>query len=91
MTDPHQLSVQPDLEERPRRRRTGWVAKCADCNRRIWAESSLRRRFGRHLGGGCYRKRVRASRRLVISQTFTVRPPGHIPGQIAITDLDQEE
>ncbi|MGW6502941.1 hypothetical protein [Nonomuraea angiospora] len=76
------------------RRRGRWVPCCDDCGRRIWSKKSLRRRLGGLLlGGGCYRKRVRATRRLVISSRITVRPPGDIPGQLDITTphTDQEE
>ncbi len=65
-----------DLPAPPRRRRR-WVPRCEDCKRRIWAEKSLRRRLGKILGEGCYRKR----RRLVVPVTIGVRDPGHIPGQ----------
>lgn len=81
----------------PRRRRGGKhrrpgrrVPRCDDCGRRIWASRSLHRRFGLLLGGGCYRKRARAARRLAVPQRITVRDPGHIPGQLAITDPDQD-
>lgn len=75
----------------PKGRRRGnsrrWIPRCEDCQRRVWAASSLKRRFGKLLGGGCYRKRAqaaRAARRLTIPMTIVVRDPGHIPGQAEI-------
>lgn len=70
----------------PPRRRRRWVPRCQDCGRRIWSSAALRRRFGRLLGGGCYRKRVRAARQLTIPMTIVVRDPGHIPGQTEIEE-----
>lgn len=71
-----------DTPPPPTRRR--WVPRCDDCGRRIWATQSLYRRFGLLLGGKCHRKRARAARRLVLR--ITVRPPGHIPGQLDLTE-----
>lgn len=76
----------PAPEPHPPRRGRKWK-QCEDCRRRIWAAKSLTRRFGLLLGEGCYRKRARAARRLSPSTRITVRPPGHIPGQL---DLTQE-
>lgn len=70
-----------DLPALPPRR---WVPRCDDCHRRVWASTSLHRRFGRLLGGGCYRKRVRATRRLTIALHIRVTDPGHVRGQIEI-------
>lgn len=72
----------------PQRRRR-WIPRCQDCGRRVWAPSSLSRRWGRILGGGCYRKRVRASRRLTIPVHIVVRAPGHIPGQTEINTTEE--
>ena len=79
-------------EDRPRRRRR-WVPRCEDCNRRLRSPMSLRRRFGLLLGWGCYRRRVRESKRLRIPTSIPVRPPGDIPGQteLPLSDQDQEE
>ncbi|MGI5286608.1 hypothetical protein ACQEVF_25170 [Nonomuraea polychroma] len=79
---------------RRRARRAGrWVPLCDDCGRPIWSARSLKRRFGLLLGGRCYRKRARAARRLAVSLStrIPVRPPGDIPGQLAITDSDQDQ
>lgn len=71
----------------PRRRR--WIPRCQDCGRRVWASSSLRRRWGRILGGGCYRKRAQAGRRLTIPVHVVVRDPGHVTGQIEINAIEE--
>jgi hypothetical protein len=76
------LPLWPDLDPPPRPRRRKWQPRCEDCKRKIWAADSLKRRFGLLLGGGCYRKRRRAEKRVVIRITYS--PPGDIPGQ---TDL----
>lgn len=68
-----------ELAAPPRRRRR--QLRCEDCGRRVWSTAALRRRFGLMLGGGCYRKRAQAARRLTIPMTIIVRDPGHIPGQ----------
>lgn len=82
------IPLWPDLDPPPRRRRR-WQPRCEDCKRKIWAASSLVRRFGLLLGGGCYRKRRRELRqsqqRITVRISFT--PPGDIPGQ---TDLLEE-
>lgn len=75
----------PGPASQPARRR--WVARCDDCKRRIWSPNSVRRRFGRLLGGRCYRKHAAAARRLHISSHIPVRPPGDIPGQVDLLDL----
>ncbi|WP_327088548.1 hypothetical protein OIE66_40575 [Nonomuraea sp. NBC_01738] len=81
-----QEPIWPDLP-RPRRGRR-WTPRCDDCGRRIWSAEALHRRFGLLLGDTCHRRRVRAARRLIIPIRIPVRPPGDIPGQIAITDQE---
>ncbi|WP_250575452.1 hypothetical protein [Nonomuraea sediminis] len=67
-----------------------WLPRCADCGRRVWASTSLHQRFGRLLGGRCYRRRAREQRRLHVTMTIPVRPPGDIPGQTTIPIPHQE-
>ncbi|PZG20632.1 hypothetical protein [Nonomuraea aridisoli] len=92
MTQPALWQVPPptpagDVDEPPPRRRRRWVARCDDCGRRVWAKDSLARGAdGRRRGGGCRRKWRRATRRLAVPQRIVVRPPGEIPGQLAIED-----
>lgn len=76
------LFDEPD-PPRPRRR---WIPRCDDCGRRIWSVSALRRRFGLLLGDTCHRRRARAARRLVLR--IRVTSPGHIPGQLDLTDQE---
>jgi hypothetical protein len=73
----------PEAPE-PRRPRK-WTPRCEDCHHRIWSATSLRRRFGKLLGGRCYRKRARAAR-VRVARRITVRPPGHIPGQTSLLE-----
>ena len=67
--------------DRPRRQ---WIPTCGDCGRRIWSPDSVRIRLGGLFGGRCYRRRARATPRLIIPTRIHVRPPGDIPGQLAI-------
>jgi hypothetical protein len=67
------------------------VPRCDDCGRRVQAAESLRvGPDGKRRGDKCRRAYNRARRRLTIPVTITVRPPGDIPGQLAITDPDQD-
>ncbi|MDF5758587.1 hypothetical protein [Spongiactinospora sp. TRM90649] len=66
-----------------------WTARCDDCERRVWAEDSLRMcPDGRRRGEHCRRAWMRAHRRLHIPQHIPVRPPGDIPGQLDLTAAD---
>ena len=84
------LWPEPDPEPEPPPRKRRWVPRCEEngCGRRIWSDRALTRRFGLLLGDTCYRRRARAARRLSIR--IAVSSPGHIPGQIAITDLEEQ-
>lgn len=75
------LWPEPDPPPEPKR----WP-RCDDCGRRIWSPAALRPRHGRHLGSHCYRKRVGNRQRLVIRIAYT--PPGDIPGQTELTELE---
>lgn len=76
------------VRRKPRRR---W-ARCDDCQRRVWAaDSILVGPDGKRRGDKCRRAWARSRRRLRITSTVTVRPPGLIPGQTAIPIHDQED
>lgn len=78
------IPIWEDPDPPPERSRRRWVPTCDDCGRRIWSPRALRRRFGSHLGSGCYRKRAELRRRITIRIAYS--PPGDIPGQLEIQE-----
>lgn len=87
-----QLALWTPRRRRGRRRGRRWVPRCDDCGRRVKAAESLRvGPDGRRRGDKCRRAYNRARRRLIIPQTIPVRWWRDIPGQLDLTDPDQDQ